>query len=107
MLSLFLYDERCGRRHFFGELAKRGVVLNIVGDQQSATPQKGPDRLELPPHIGVGVKAVVNEEIDAADLVKDSCQAAAADTAVQMPSAAELLGHQCAYVRLSVWSERR
>ena len=42
------------------------MAVDVVGNQNSAGAQVGPYCLKFPGHIGVGVQAIVYEEIDTA-----------------------------------------
>src|SRR6476619_5449184 len=60
-----LREERLGWNRS-GEVGERRVHRDVVREQDAARSQRSPARLELVPHVGLRMGAVVEEEVDRA-----------------------------------------
>src|SRR5215204_921950 len=72
---------------FLPQFAPGAVSLDVVGQEYCSISKMGPCDVELAAHVPVGVQAVVDEEVDRADLFEQPGQCPGAGSPMQPPPA--------------------
>jgi len=88
-------------------LLKRAIPFDVVGDEDSAGAQTTQRHFKLPFHMGVGVQAVMDENIYAARITEDGWEEPLGGPTVQFPPLAELARNEIANITFCIAGQRR